>query len=206
MNPSDLPRRSEPVEAEVVFHRSQVADPAREVRVARLDANGPVVVPSQLCCEVVEDDLRRARLFFLADVPAGGRQTYLILSGNDAAPQPAHDTDLSVAGEGYALTIENGHYRAQLAPSSGNLKSLYPAHGEAAFVGTGPPMTGGHGVEGTIHWDGLERRARRPLPPHQLGRPAAVRLRGRARPGLRARAALGSPDPEPRSGRRAAAR
>ena len=48
--------------------------------------------------------------------------------------------------------MENEHYRAVLAQTNGNWKSLYPKGGRAQFVGAGPPMHGGHGVEGTIHW------------------------------------------------------
>ena len=151
-NTSERPRRAEPVEVEVVVHDDQVADPAREVRVARLGQEGPVEVPSQICCVVPEDGVRRARLFFLANVPARGDQTYLVLYGNAAAAAPAYDTDLSATGDGYGLSVDNRYFRAQLAPSNGNLKSLFPKGGQAAFVGAGPPMAGGHGVEGTIHW------------------------------------------------------
>ena len=151
-------RRREPVEAEVEFHAEHITDLAREVLVARVVAGGRVaeghidIVPSQVHLIAREDELLRCRLFFLADVVAGGSTMYLVLFGNPDAPEPEHKTDLSVVGEGYALEVENDHYRAVLGALNGNWKSLYPKSGSAKFVGAGPPMYGGHGVEGTIHW------------------------------------------------------
>lgn len=155
-NPTDLDRAGEPVEVELYVHSSQVTDLRREVRVVSVpqDTAGGAVqeIPSQICCEVAEDDTRRAQLFFLADVAAQSEQTFLVFYGNPAADVPQYQTDLTVSGEGYALEIENSHFRTVLAPSNGNLKSLYPTGWQASFVGAGPPMNGGHGVEGTIHW------------------------------------------------------
>jgi metal-sulfur cluster biosynthetic enzyme len=145
-------RVGEPVEVEAFFHASQAADLHREVRVLRATDTGVEQVPSQICCQEREDDALRARLFFLADVPAHGEQTYLVLYGNPKAMAPELETDLTVTGEGYALEIENRYFRTILAPSNGNLKSLYPTGWQSDFVGAGPPMDGGHGVEGTIHW------------------------------------------------------
>lgn len=151
-NPTSLDRLGEPVEVAVDFHAEQVRDPAREVRVFAVGDGTPVEVPSQVCCDTVEDDVRRTRLFFLADVEAQARQTFLILYGNPDAPAPVYDTDLTATGDGYALEVGNEHYRVVLAPTNGNLKSLYSKTGPAAFVGHGPPMMGAHGVEGAIHW------------------------------------------------------
>jgi len=151
-NDTDTDRHGEPLEVDVEFHAAQITDLSREVRVVRVDDGGAREQPSQVCCTVIEDATLRARLFFLADVPAGTQVTYLVYYGNPEATAPAYDTDLSVSGEGYGLEVENEHYRAVLSSMNGHWKSLYPKHGEAKFVGAGPPMDGGHGVDGTIHW------------------------------------------------------
>ncbi len=142
-------RRGEPVEADIDFHAGHITDLAREVRVARAaDGDGPLtIVASQVLLVAHEDEVLRSRLFFLADVAAESSATYLILYGNAHAPEPEYDSDLTVSGEGFALEIENEHYRAALSDLSGNWKSHYPK-GWAAELDSG----GGHGVEGTIHW------------------------------------------------------
>ena len=148
-NDTDHERRSEPLEADIDIHSRHITDLVREVRVARVvdEANPLEEVPSQVHLIAEEDELLRCRLFFLADVAARGTATYVVLYGNPDAPDPAYETDLSVSGEGYALEIENEHYRAVLSDLSGNWKSHFPK-GWVAQLDSG----GGHGVEGTIHW------------------------------------------------------
>ena len=148
-NDTDDERHREPIEADVDFHAGHIADLGREVRVARVEGDaGPLKeVPSQVHPIGREDQTLRCRLLFLADVAARGSVTYLVLYGNPEAPEPAYDTDLIVGGQGYALEVENEHYRAVLSPLSGNWKSLAPK-GWQAHLDSG----GGHGVEGTIHW------------------------------------------------------
>ena len=142
-------RRSEPVEIDVDFPDRQITDLAREVRVARVDGDaGPITeVPSQVYSIAREDEILRCRLFFLADVLAQSATTYLVLYGNPGAPELDYDTDLAVSGEGYALEVENGHYRAVLGEMNGNWKDHYSKTGPAELVNRH-----GHGVEGTIHW------------------------------------------------------
>ena len=142
-------RQGEPVEADVDIHAGHITDLDREVRVARLHSEtGPLeVVPSQVHLMDREDELLRCRLFFLADVAAEGSATYLLLYGNPEAPEPHYDTDLKVSGEGYALEVENEHYRAVLGKMNGNWQDHYSKRGPAELV-----HRQGHGVEGTIHW------------------------------------------------------
>jgi metal-sulfur cluster biosynthetic enzyme len=139
----------------VEFHGSQVSDLGREIRVVEVvSANGPLrEVPSQVYGDLAEEDTRRCRLFFIAGLQANEKKTYLIFYGNPAAPPPAYETDLQISGEGYGLDVENDYYRVGLARSMGHLKSLAFKQGPASFAGGGPPMTGGHGVEGSIHWN-----------------------------------------------------
>ena len=142
-------RCSEPVEVDVDFHAGHITNVVDEVRVARAAGDdGPLEeVPSQVHPIAREDDVLRCRLFFLADVAANGASSYLVLYGNPSAAQPTYQTDLAASGEGYALEIENGHYRAVLSQLSGNWKSHFPKGWEAQL-----DSGGGHGVEGTIHW------------------------------------------------------
>ena len=142
-------RRGEPVEADADIHAGHITDLGREIRVARLGSEtGPLeVVPSQVHLVGREDEVLRCRLFFLADVAARGSSTYLVLYGNPEAPEPHYDTDLEVSGEGYALEVENKHYRAVLGKMNGNWKDHYSKRGPAELVNRH-----GHGVEGTIHW------------------------------------------------------
>ena len=163
-NPTLVARPHEPVEVEVEFHVGQVTDAVRELRVVRVAGEasdgGPVEeVPCQAHPLAADDDTVSVRLFFLADLAPEAEATYLLFYGNPVAPSPAYETDLTVTGEGYALTIDNPYYRVDLAPSMGQLKSIhfktYPEVSHeppAAFIGAGPPMDGGHGVEGTVHW------------------------------------------------------
>lgn len=151
-NPTSDDRVAMPVEVDVSFHADQLTDPAHEVRVAATGGGGQTEIPSQIHVIDREDDILRCRLFFLADVTAGATATFLVYYGNPQAESPAYETDLTVSGQGVALQIANEHYRVDLAPSNGHLKSLYSQTGSVAFVGHGPPMMGGHGVEGTIHW------------------------------------------------------
>lgn len=142
-------RRGEPVEADVDIHAGHITDLDREVRVVRLHSEtGPLeVVPSQVHLMDREDEFLRCRLFFLADVAAEGSATYLLLYGNPEAPEPHYDTNLKVSGEGYALEVENEHYRAVLGKMNGNWQDHYSKRGPAELV-----HRQGHGVEGTIHW------------------------------------------------------
>ena len=154
-NPTGMARPNEPVEADVEFHADQVTDLAREIRVVEVVSDdGPLrELPSQVCGDVAEDGARRCRLFYLADLEPQEQKTYLVLYGNPDCPPPAYETDLRVSGEGYALDIENSHYRVEMARTNGNLKNLHFRPEGPSFYGHGPPMTGAHGVEGTVHWN-----------------------------------------------------
>ena len=160
-NPTSVARPHEPVEVEVELYAGQVTDAVRELRVAQVPADGgpATEIPSQAHLMPSDEGLVGARLFFLAHLAPEAESVYLLFYGNPEAPQPEYDTDLSVTGDGWSLTLDNPYYCAVLAPSMGQLKSIYfkvpPAvshEAPAALVGVGPPMDGGHGVEGTIHW------------------------------------------------------
>jgi metal-sulfur cluster biosynthetic enzyme len=169
LNTTSIVRENEPIEVDVEFHGSQVSDLASEIRVVEVaSANG------QVYGDVAEENTRRCRLFFLAHLQAKEKKTYLIFYGNPAAPPPAYETDLQVSGEGWGLDVENNYYRVGLAKSMGHLKRLAFKQGHAAFAAGGPPMTGGHGVEGSVHWNpdwsdehtGRYRVTNWPEPPH----------------------------------------
>jgi metal-sulfur cluster biosynthetic enzyme len=159
-NPSEQERRNEPVEVDVEFLADQVTDVETEVRVVGVGVDGEVEeVPSQAHVSSHDEGIVTARLFFLADLPAAGDSTFLIFYGNPKTPKSQYTTDLTIDGQGWDLTVETDCYRVDLAPSMGQLKSVYfktspPVSHEPppAFVGAGPPMDGGHGVEGSVHW------------------------------------------------------
>ena len=145
-----LERRGEPVNIPVAFAASQVDDLRREVRVARVDANGRLrQVVSQVHDERFEEQERHCRLVFAADVDAGAGATYLVFFGNDLAELPRYNTDLSVDGEGYGLDIENDHFVAELSRQMGQMERLtYKRdHGLTLFAGGE-----GHGEPPNIDW------------------------------------------------------
>lgn len=160
-NATSLARDPEPIEVRVEFADGQIDDPSRELRILQVNTDGSGVreVPSQT--HSLDDGPHGpiARVLFLASLPADGEITCLLFYGNPGAQPPTYETDLQIDGQQWDLTIDNLHYTAQLAPSMGQLKSLFfkthpPVSHEApaALIGEGPPMDGGHGVEGTIHW------------------------------------------------------
>jgi len=120
----DIARRHEPVDVPVGFREAQMADPRREVRVARIDDGLLRETVCQVYGETREGGEWRCRLVFMADVPSSGQAHYLVLFGNPAAELPAYTTDLSVAGEGYGLDIENQYYVAHLSRQMGQLESM----------------------------------------------------------------------------------
>ena len=204
-NPIDTPRTNEPVEVDVEFYADQVSDLAREVRVVEVASDsGPLrEVPSQVHSVFAEDEAHYCRLFFLADLGPQQRKTYLIFYGNPDCAPPTYETDLEICGEAYALDIENSYYRVELARSMGQLKSLFFKQGTASYVGHGPPMSGGHGVESTIHWNpdwsdahaGRYRVTNWPKPPHYevVRGPVCLRLRRWGHPILALGPAVGQP-------------
>jgi hypothetical protein len=121
-----IERLGEPVNVLVNFRDDQLADLARELRVARVDRKTGMLreIPSQLYDEAYRNGSRTARIVFLADVAANGQAQYLIFYGNPAAELPSYPTDLNVRGEGVGLDIENRHYRARMSRQMGQLERL----------------------------------------------------------------------------------
>lgn len=145
-----IERVGEPVEIVVGFAADHTTDLRRELRVARVDADGTLRrVVSQVHGEAFEHDERRCDLLFAADVAAGSEATYLVFFGNDLAELPDDTTDLSVNGEGWGLDIENDHYVAELSRQMGQLERLtYKRdHGLMLFAGGE-----GHGEPPNIDW------------------------------------------------------
>ena len=193
-NPTRIDRPHEPLAVDVDLYRQQSSAPERELRVFEVVADaGPLrEVPSQVHADGAGGEVRHCRVYFLADIGADTRKTYLFFYGNPDAEAPRYETDLQVTGEGYALQIENSHYRIELAPTNGHLKSVAFVQGQAAFCGFGPPMSPGtvgsgrHGVEGSVHWNpdwsdgqlGRYRVTNWPRPPHYdvLRGPVCVRV------------------------------
>ncbi len=145
-----IERRREPLECVVSFDAGEVEDLAREVRVARIDADGSLFeVPSQVHGEVRRGEVRTAVLLFAADVPLHGASHYLLFYGNPWAERPCYATDLCVRGEGYALDVSNRHYTARLSRQMGQLERLTYARQHSLELYAGGK---GHGEPPTIDW------------------------------------------------------
>lgn len=145
-----VPRPPEPIELTLRVPLAHADSLAREVRVARIAANGQLrEVPSQVYNEVRRGTERHAKLLILASGPAHQRQTYLIFYGNPDAELPEYPTDLETRGEGYALDIENDFFKASLSRQMGQLEKLKikREHGLELFAGGE-----GHGEPPGIDW------------------------------------------------------
>ena len=119
-------RSREPVETILEFAAGQVTDLRRELRVAKIDDGSGSLreVPSQVCREAVDGEVRSCRLLFQVDLPANGCDRYLVLYGNPDAGLPQYPTDLSVSGEEFGLSIASNHFTAELSPQNGQLQRL----------------------------------------------------------------------------------
>lgn len=139
----------QPVEISLAFPASQIASPAREVRLARVEGNTLREVPSQVHSDVTRGSEHHCKLLFLTAAPANARTTYVIFYGNPDAELPAYPTDLITSGEGYGLDIENDFYKARLSRQMGQLERLTfkRRHGLELFAGGE-----GHGEPPGIDW------------------------------------------------------
>ncbi len=153
-----LERSREPVESVVEFAADQVTDLRRELRVARIDDESGTLreVPSQVCREVFDGEVRSCRLLLQVDLPANSRGRYLILYGNRDAELPEYPTDLAVSGEEFGLSIASNHFTAHLSAQNGQLQRLQFRRG-FGIVPYGAPLelyTGGegHGEPPGIDW------------------------------------------------------
>ncbi len=128
-------RQGEPVHLLLGLYADRLTEPARELRVVGIDPESGRAeeVPCQVYGASTWDKMAdehcqpttTVELAFLADVPAFERKVFLIFYGNPDAPAPSYATDLTVTGEGYGLTVENGHYRTVLHPGSGAIDEIH---------------------------------------------------------------------------------
>ena len=121
---SGHPRSREPVHVDVAFTAGQITDPAREIRI--VDEASAQEIPCQVYGEAIEGDARFCSVTFMADARAREQKTYLLLHGNQspACWPPFYPTNLVTRGEGVALEIDNGVYKARLSPVMGHLRNL----------------------------------------------------------------------------------
>ena len=200
---ASVEREHEPIEVDVEFHAAHLTSLAREVRVAVVETeSGPITeIPSQVYNEAADAEARRGRIVFLASLKPDEKKTYLIFYGNSKCPPPEYETDLKVTGQGYAIDVENRYYKVILAKTMGHLKGLSFKQGKFSHNSGGPP--GGHGVEGTMHWNpdwsdahtGRYRVTNWPRPPHyNVARgPVCVRLTRWGHPILALGPSVGQP-------------
>lgn len=146
-----LDRRQEPVEVGLAFRADQCDSLEREIRVARVVEPGGALheVPCQVSEEMRRGALRYCRVLFLADAAPRARGAWLIFYGNPDAELTAYPSDLSAAGEGCGLDIENDYFVATLSRQMGQLErlKLKREHGMEFFSGGE-----GHGEPPGIDW------------------------------------------------------
>ena len=144
-----LDRPPEPVELLVAVPLEQASSLAREIRIARVEEGLLQEIPCQVHGEVRRGTERLCRVLFLAGGRHHERQSFLIFHGNPDAELPVYPTDLKTQGEGFALDIENDHYRASLSRQMGQLErmTIKREHGLELFAGGE-----GHGEPPGIDW------------------------------------------------------
>ena len=148
-------RQAEPVDLLVGLPFDQVLSPGRELRVARIDSDGPGINGPREVTSQVYGELRRGenwlvRLVFGADVPTSGESLFLIFCGNPAAEFPDYPSRIQVRGEQADLEIETPDYVAKLCGQNGQLESLTPKwHTGGMQLGS---HGNGHGEPPNIDW------------------------------------------------------
>jgi len=157
-----IERIQEPVNCEIQFQHSikpEVEeaiedDVKREIRIVRYTSDGQFIeIPSQVY------DIRpgrknlksnppqvaiRARIAFLADVPALSTERYFAYYGNPDAKHPRYDSPLKVSGQGVMYTIENSWYTIKTEEMSGQIDQI-----DLNFS-TKPSLRFKYG---TLHWN-----------------------------------------------------
>ena len=183
-----LSRHNEPIHLSVTFAANQVRDMVREIRL--IDEATATEIPCQIYNIDKDGDTHSCQLVFLATVPAGVQQSYLLLHGNfsPACWAPLYETDLITRGAEYALQIENYFYRTRLSPIMGQLRNLeFKEWGKTQLGWENPsPINivdaendpqceldiAWHGEDSCIHWNPDFRNQLRyrmtnwPKPPH----------------------------------------
>ncbi|HTM56216.1 MAG TPA: metal-sulfur cluster assembly factor [Pirellulales bacterium] len=146
-----IDRQAEPADFWIAAPHAHTTDLGRELRVAAVDAKSGRLV--EVPCQVdqlsrVGDDVH-VQVTILANVPAHRHASYLVFYGNPLAERTCYQTGLATRGEGYALTIENEHFVAQLSSQVGQLERLTSKrqHGLELYAGGK-----GHGEPPGIDW------------------------------------------------------
>lgn len=152
-----LARTQEPVHLLLGVYADLIANPESEVRVVAIDPRSgvPSEIPSQVYGVSTRSDIddpdalptTSFEVAFLANLPPSEQRVYLVFYGNSGATAPTYTTDLTVSGEGLALTIENDYYRIKLHADSGQLDEILLKQGVNALFD--------HHVEtnGALHWN-----------------------------------------------------
>lgn len=157
-----IERLQEPVNCEIQFlhpikqddEKAIKDDVKREIRVVRYTSDGQFIeIPSQVY------DIRpgrknlksdppqvaiRARIVFLADVPALSTRRYFVYYGNPDAKYPRYDSPLKVSGQGVKYTIENSLYSIKTEEMSGQIDQI-----DLKYA-TKPSLRFKYG---TLHWN-----------------------------------------------------
>ena len=146
-----LAREQEPVELSLAFPSDQTDSLARELRVARIENDRLLEVPSQILRERFRpsDKLRHAQLLVQLSCKAHEEVQLLVFYGNPHAELPEYPSDLTTIGEGWGLDISNAYFKAILSRQTGQLERLIlrREHGLELYAGGE-----GHGEPPGIDW------------------------------------------------------
>jgi hypothetical protein len=142
-----IPRTREPVFLDLDRLGFQDAKAASlELRVVEVGPAGRELteIPSQVYAMTPREGRPSLHAVCFVSISAGEEKAFVLYWGNPRAEKPSYTADLSVAGEGLGLTIENEHYKAKLAAGSGQLASLVFKQGSKQ------EWTFAHGP---VHWN-----------------------------------------------------
>lgn len=133
---ADIDRVDEPVHVVLAMYMDRITDPKRELRVVEVDSDTGAAqeIRSQVYAVTTWDKWQNincqptttAQVAFLANVKAHQQKVYLFFYGNPDAQEPCYETDLTLEGEGYGLTIGNEYYTVKLHKDSGSIDEILP--------------------------------------------------------------------------------
>ncbi|MGM0365533.1 MAG: hypothetical protein ACQEP5_03245 [Actinomycetota bacterium] len=153
-----IERTDEPVNISATVYADRIKDPAKEVRVVKVDtATGKQLeIPCQVHSvskpykEASDDTIQHSQTFdvgFYAQVGANEGGVYLVFYGNDRAEVPQYESEMNVKGTGIGIDLENPYYSMKMHPKSGSLHEVDIKMGKNKRLE--------HKIEtnGAIHWN-----------------------------------------------------
>lgn len=129
-------RVQEPVHVVLSMYADRMTNPEKELRVVEVhpESGATREVRSQVYSVSNWDKWANKncqpsttiQVAFMADVHANSEKVYLFFYGNPKADYPSYETDLSLSGSNYGLTIKNTFYNVVLNKDSGSIDEINP--------------------------------------------------------------------------------